>query len=228
MKAAKALMMGLGASGGDVPGGGLYVDDVFSAYTYTGTGTTQTITNGIDLAGHGGMVWVKARSNPGTKSHCLIHTGVGTTSISSTSSGQSPTRPAPDFRSFNSDGFSIGVPALVSMNGPSENYVSWTFRNAPRFYGHQVVNNLSSGNRTVNFPELGTLGMVRVKRIDQSGSWYIWNRSLPAGQLLIGETTYAVATLGHINVSGTSVTLGNGLIDDGTYLVEAYAHGTEV
>ena len=26
----------------------LYVDDVFSAYTYIGNGSTQTITNGID------------------------------------------------------------------------------------------------------------------------------------------------------------------------------------
>ena len=39
----------------------LYVDDVFSAYTYTGNGSTQTITNGIDLAGKGGMVWIKSR-----------------------------------------------------------------------------------------------------------------------------------------------------------------------
>ena len=34
----------------------LYVDDVFSAYTYTGKGTAQTINNGIDLAGKGGLV----------------------------------------------------------------------------------------------------------------------------------------------------------------------------
>ena len=32
----------------------LYVDDVFSTYLYTGNGSTQTINNGIDLAGEGG------------------------------------------------------------------------------------------------------------------------------------------------------------------------------
>ena len=37
------------------------VEDVFSTYLYTGNGTTQTITNGIDLAGEGGMVWLKNR-----------------------------------------------------------------------------------------------------------------------------------------------------------------------
>lgn len=39
-----------------------FSDDVFSTYLYTGTGTTQTINNGIDLAGKGGMVWTKART----------------------------------------------------------------------------------------------------------------------------------------------------------------------
>jgi hypothetical protein len=34
-----------------------YVDDVFSTYLYTGNGATQAITNGIDLAGKGGMAW---------------------------------------------------------------------------------------------------------------------------------------------------------------------------
>ena len=45
-------------TGGDI----LYVDDVFSAYLYTGNGSTQTINNGIDLAGEGGLVWIKSRN----------------------------------------------------------------------------------------------------------------------------------------------------------------------
>jgi len=40
----------------------LYVDDVFSTWLYTGNGSTQTITNGIDLAGKGGLVWTKNRT----------------------------------------------------------------------------------------------------------------------------------------------------------------------
>jgi hypothetical protein len=40
---------------------GAYIEDVFSTYLYTGNGSTQTITNGIDLAGEGGMVWIKRR-----------------------------------------------------------------------------------------------------------------------------------------------------------------------
>ena len=41
-----------------------YIEDVFSTWLYTGNGTSQTITNGIDLSGKGGLVWVACRSNP--------------------------------------------------------------------------------------------------------------------------------------------------------------------
>jgi hypothetical protein len=55
----------------------LYVDDVFSTYLYTGNSSTQTINNGIDLVGKGGMVWTKSRS--ATYSNILIDTaGTGT------------------------------------------------------------------------------------------------------------------------------------------------------
>ena len=37
-------------------GGGLNVEEVFSTYLYEGNGSTQTITNGIDLDGEGGLV----------------------------------------------------------------------------------------------------------------------------------------------------------------------------
>ncbi len=36
-----------------------YIEEVFSTYLYTGTGSTQTITNGIDLSTYGGLVWGK-------------------------------------------------------------------------------------------------------------------------------------------------------------------------
>ena len=44
-----------------VGGEGEYVEDVFNTYLYTGTADSLTITNGIDLSGEGGLVWVKAR-----------------------------------------------------------------------------------------------------------------------------------------------------------------------
>ena len=49
----------------------VYVDDLFSTYVYNGTGSAQTITNGIDLSGEGGMVWIKSRTK---KNHILCDT----------------------------------------------------------------------------------------------------------------------------------------------------------
>lgn len=48
----KALFMAAAAGGSVAP---TYVDDVFSTYLYAGNGSTQTITNGIDLAGRFGL-----------------------------------------------------------------------------------------------------------------------------------------------------------------------------
>ena len=50
----KLLQAAAGSAGGDP----LYVEDVFSTYLYDGNGSTQTITNGIDLDGEGGLVWL--------------------------------------------------------------------------------------------------------------------------------------------------------------------------
>jgi len=126
---------------------------------------------------------------------------------------------------FTTTGFSLAAgPQLNNRSGDTN--IAWTFRNADKFYGHTVVTKSAGSNATASFANLSTIGMVRVKRTDAAGSWYIWHRSLSAGQLLIGETTAAAATLGHITVSGTTVTLVNGVIADGTYLVEAFAHDT--
>ena len=39
-----------------------YMDDLFSTHLYEGTGSNRTITNNIDVAGEGGLVWIKSVS----------------------------------------------------------------------------------------------------------------------------------------------------------------------
>jgi hypothetical protein len=60
MSSTQQLLLGEGAGGGAAP---VYIEDVFSTYLYTGNGSDQIITNGIDLSTKGGMVWFKARSS---------------------------------------------------------------------------------------------------------------------------------------------------------------------
>lgn len=202
----------------------IWVDDVFSSWTYPGNGATQTITNGIDLAGKGGMVWVKDRTI--TNSHWIADTARGVGNGLFSNGTHANQNVAVSVTGFNNNGFSLGSSAYVNNNTSSDQFIAWTFRNAPKFYTHSVVAKSAGSNATVDLSTLGTVGMVRVKRTDAIGSWYVWHRSLTAGKLLIGETTAAEATLGHITVSGTTLTLVNGVIADGTYLVEAWAHDT--
>ena len=47
----------------------------FSSFVYTGTGGARTITNNIDLAGDGGLVWFKQRD--ANRDHGLFDTARG-------------------------------------------------------------------------------------------------------------------------------------------------------
>ena len=44
-----------------VGGAGLDIEEVFSTDLFQGTSSSKTITNGLDLSGEGGLVWVKDR-----------------------------------------------------------------------------------------------------------------------------------------------------------------------
>ena len=213
-----ALLQGAVAGG---PTGQNYVDDVFSTYLYTGNGSTQTITNGIDLAGKGGLVWTKKRS--GAYSHYLYDTSRGVNVSLNSDDTSANDSGANELTAFNATGFDLGTSANV--NGNTATYVSWTFRKAPKFFDVQTAT-LASGNATVSFTDLATLGMVIVKRTDSTGSWYVWHRSLTAGNLLYLEQTAAEATLGHITVSGTTLTLVDGVLADGDYVCYGFAHDT--
>jgi len=168
-----------------------YVDDVFSAYTYTGTGSAQTINNGIDLAGKGGLVWTKQRAAPGTQGHMLTDTARGANQYlqSNNTSGQSTL--ASGITSFNSNGFTLGTDNTQNTSGAS--HVAWTFRKAPKFF--DVVT--YTGNGTFqNIPHsLGvTPGMVIVKCTSAVKWWAVQHRSVPATQVLQLNATAAAVT----------------------------------
>src|SRR3990167_3029442 len=117
-------------------------DEVFSTYLYTGNGSTQTITNGIDLSGQGGLVWLKARS--AGQGHKLFDSVRGINY-----SLASETTAANDYEtgtitSFTSSGFTLGSSYSQNTNGTT--YASWTFREAPKFF--DIVTYTGDGNPT--------------------------------------------------------------------------------
>ena len=123
----RKLMMGAAGAAGEK----VYVEDVFSTYLYTGNGSTQTITNDIDLAGEGGLVWLKRRDS--AQDHGLFDTTRGATKYIQSNGTDTETTNATSLTNFNSDGFTLGS-FFVFNNDPSRTYASWTFRKAPRFF----------------------------------------------------------------------------------------------
>jgi len=198
----------------------LYIDDVFSAYTRTGTGAEQTITTNIDMT-QGYMVWSKGRS--GATDHAIYDSVRGVTKDLVSNSNAAETTQAQGLKSVSSTGHTWGTLSKVNTNNAT--YVDWIYRVAPKFFGQAQVVKSAGSDATVSFSNLETLGMVEVKNIS-TGDWYVWHRSLTAGKLVYLNKTDAEATLGHITVSGTTVTLEDGVIANGTYIVYAYAHDT--
>ncbi len=208
-----------------------YVDDVFSAYTYTGNGSTQTITNGIDLAGEGGMVWFKSRS--AAIDHWLVDTDrTGSKGLYSNATSAQATA-TNSISAFNSNGFSItNASGYENSSGGASSYISWTFRKAPKFF--DVVTWTGNGaNRTIAHSLGQEVGMILVKRTDTTSAWQVYHRSLSNVQYLVLNTTAAQAsdaTRWNSTTATTSVfSLGTEAAvnaSGGTYVAYLFAHDT--
>jgi len=178
----------LQAAAGNVGGAGLNVEDVFSTYLYTGNGGNKTITNGIDLDGEGGLVWIKSRD--AASPHNLANTNSGAGKYMNTAATWAEVTNASGINAFNSDGFSTGNEGDV--NRSSEDYSSWTFRKAPKFF--DVVTYTGTGSAQNISHDLGSVpGVIIVKRTSGASTWPVWHRSIYAlstsGRLLLNETS---------------------------------------
>ena len=158
----------LQAAAGNAGGEALNVEDVFSTYLYTGNSSTQTITNGIDLAGEGGLVWIKDRSSA-SNYHSLNDTERGTTKY--LSSNRTDAEGTGDLTAFNSNGFDVRYQQTGYINESGGNLASWTFRKAPKFFDVVTYTGDGNDNRTVSHNLGSTPGMVIVKRTSGADSW---------------------------------------------------------
>lgn len=177
----------------------LYVDDVFSAYTYTGNGATQTINNGIDLAGKGGLVWIKSRSN--NVPHLLqdsARSNFGQSLQSQTTDAQFATT---YITGVTSAGYSVSGNANLS----GQSTVAWTFRKAPKFFD-VVTYTGNEANRTIAHSLGQVPGMIIVKPTSSGGSWWVWHRSFANNEYINLNTTAAKAVGGAAYWNNTAPT----------------------
>jgi hypothetical protein len=217
-------LMGTTAAGGEA----LAIEDVFSTYLWAGNNTSQTINNGIDLAGEGGLVWVKVRnqSYPGglydTERGVLKQVNPASTDGTNTRSGS--------ITAFNSDGFSIGNDTFQT-NGTGNNYASWTFRKAPRFFDCVEYTGDGVAGRTVSHNLGTTVGCVMIKNTSNTENWMVYHiGSGIDGQLNLNSAAAATDDSTQFNdtvPSSTVLTLGSNAevnANGQTYVAYLFAH----
>ena len=174
MSSAKKL---LEAAAGNAGGAGLDVAEVFSTYLYTGNASTQTVTNGIDLSGEGGLVWFKNRSASSTN-HSIFDTESG-----ATGGKRLRTNLADGLQTFSgsavfttsSTGFALNNVASNDLNDSLYDYASWTFRKAPKFF--DVVTYTGTGSTQNISHNLGAVPAVMIVKSLVSGSrWNVYHK----------------------------------------------------
>ncbi len=212
------------------------ISTIFATSLYTGNGGAQTITNGIDLTGNGGLVWLKMRI-PGsgwasTQNHALFDTVRGDDKYlcSDLSNGQF-TFPNNGI-TFNSSGFGIDAASFFGGSGDqsTSNFASWTFRKAPKFFdvvtwtgngvdGRQIAHNLGV-----------TPGCIMYKCTSTTADWLVLHRGLPNGfsDAIVLNSTNAPFNLGvSFAPTATTFTMGSTVEwnqSGQTYVAYLYAH----
>jgi len=167
------------------------IEDVFSTYLYTGTGNAETITNGLNLLGKGGLVWVKSRSNTGNNVLNSNTSGGTTTAFNLANTTWTGSSNILDFLSngftikgdFGTDGITLG-----------RTYCTWAFRKQAKFF--DVVTYTGTGSNTTIPHSLGSVpGCIIVKSTSGPDvNWAVYHRSLANTQYLVLNSTAAAAT----------------------------------
>jgi hypothetical protein len=157
----------------------LYVDDVMSTYLYTSASTPQTIDNGIDLAGEGGLIWEKTRAI--TFDHQLVDTARGLNNA--LSSNLTNAQFFGGVRTALSNGYT------QSLWTPGNTIASWTFRKAPKFFDVVTYTGDGTAARTVAH-NLGSVpGMIIVKSTNATGNWLVYHVGMGNTGVMFLNTT---------------------------------------
>jgi hypothetical protein len=217
---------------GDAP---VYVEDVFSTYLYTGTGAAQTITNGVDLDGEGGLVWMKNRTRASTN-HALQDTtrGGGNYLFSNTSAAETTYT---DNIVFNTDGFQVSGGGYIE-NFTGDDYASWTFRKAEGFFDIVTWTGNASASQNVSHALGYVPGVIMAKGTSGATNWPVYHKDMNGGvtpeeYYLILDGTSAQSN-GSDNWGDTAPTDavftvgGNNNVDGYEYVAYIFAHDAQV
>ena len=206
-----------------------YIEQVFSTYLYTGTGSgsAQTINNGINLSGKGGLVWIKDRTVG--YSHSLFDTARGVTlRLLTNGTGEQILYPT-SLTAFNSNGFTIGD--FSNVNSDGSKLVSWTFRKQPKFFDVVTYTGNGVAGRQIAHSLGSAPGCIIVKQTSGTEPWAVYHRSLGNNALIYlnyadGQFT-PNTTWNTTSPTSTDFTVGSaGVVNTNgaTYVAYIFAH----
>ncbi len=147
-----------------------YIEDFFSAWLRTGTGSSQTVTTGIK-ENTGALVISKSRS--AATDWAWYDTFRGATKDLVSNSTAAQTTQSQGLTSFNADGHTWGTLAKVNTNGAT--YVDYVLKPTPKFF--DVVTYTGTGSAQNIAHNLGSVpGCIIVKRTDSTSDWFVFHR----------------------------------------------------
>ena len=170
----RLLMQGAAGAGSKT-----YVDDVFSTYLYDGTAGSQSINNGIDLSGEGGMTWIKTRTQ--NFEPVLFDTARGAQKVIRSDVTTGELTYADGLTSFNNNGFTLGADTsrgCVNQDGSGWDYLSWSFRKQKGFFDIVTYTGNGVAGREIAHSLGSVPGCIMVKNISDSYEWAVYHKSL--------------------------------------------------
>jgi hypothetical protein len=214
-------------------------DDYFQAVTYTGNGSTNTITG---LRFQPDFVWVKGRS--GATDHALYDSVRGTTKDLVSNSTAAETTQSTGLTAFNSDGFTLG--ALAKMNTNAATYVAWCWKaggssssNTSGTITSTVSVNTTAGFSIVTFTGASTQGatfghglgvapkmIIAKSKTGTTQNWWVYHTSLGYTNNIVLNSTgaaFADSNTWLATPSSTLVTIGDNFVTSGTYVAYCWA-----
>ena len=210
----------------------VYIEDVFSTWLIkpTTVNTTYSVTNGIDVSGEGGMVWMKSRDAAGN--NLLYDTARGASAgannalISNSTAAQQTANF--DYITGLSNGFTVNFASGGGqLTNDGINYASWTFRKQPKFFDVVTYTGTGTDPLTLNHNLQSVPGVIIIKCTSAASNWRVHSAAVNAS-LVLNLTNAGFSPDGLIkNLTSTTFQVNNSAdvnSSGATYVAYLFAH----
>ena len=170
--AAGSLMQGAAAAK-------TYVDEVFSTLLYTGNASDKTITNSIDLAGEGGLTWIKRRDESNSPQLVDSVRGVGKWLEASGNNAEQTNNTHGVLTAFDSDGFTLtgGSTNANQCCEDGNTYVAWNWKESASA-GFDIIAYNGDEDDTISHSLGVSPELMIIKSRESANNWMVWHNSV--------------------------------------------------